>query len=185
VQARGGDADDRVARAHPLRAEHLRALDDAAGEARQVEVPGRVEPRHLGRLPAGQGAAHGRAGLGDRAHELRGLPGVEAADREVVEEGHRTRARAGEVVDAHRHQVLAQAADAPQLLRQQQLGADPVGAGDEHRLAHARGERQGGGEAGLPARDQRRDRLDVALRGVQVDPGVAVGQGGALHRAEP
>ena len=73
VEPGGGDPDDDVALAHAVGAEHLGALHHPAGEAGQVEVARRVEPGHLGRLAAGERAAHGGARLGDRAHQDRRL----------------------------------------------------------------------------------------------------------------
>ena len=67
--------------------------------------------------------------LGDVDAELAG--GV------VVEEEQRLGALHDDVVGAHRDQVDADRVVAAGLDRQAQLGADAVGAGDQHRLAVA------------------------------------------------
>ena len=164
--------------------QHLRALDHARGEAREVEVAGRVEAGHLGGLPAGQAATDGLAGRGDRADDHARLVRVEAPDRQVVEEDQRPRPGAGEVVDAHGHQVLAQPLEPAELAGQQELGAHPVGAGDQHRLAHAGRQRVRRGEAGL-ARHQGGQRVGVAARRLEIDPRVAVGERLGHGRAAP
>ena len=64
-------------------------------------------PGMLGGLAAEQRAAGLAAAVGDALDERRDALRVEAADRDVVEEEQRPRARAEHVVDAHRDQVDA------------------------------------------------------------------------------
>jgi hypothetical protein len=67
-------------------------------------------------------------------HGGRGIH-VEPAAGEVIEEEQRFGALHQDVIDAHRHQVLADGVVAVPLEGQLELGADAVGAGHQHRLA--------------------------------------------------
>ena len=109
----------------------------------------------------------------------------ELAGGEIVEEEQRLGALHQDVVDAHRHQVDADGVVAVELERQLQLGADAVGAGNQHRLleflgnldqrAEAADARQHFGAHG--ALGQRLDALDQGIAGVDIDAGIFVGNG--------
>ena len=105
---------------------------------------------------------------------------------EVVEEEQRLGALHEDVVDAHRDEVDADRVVAVERERELELGADAVGAGDEHRLAVAladldqRAEAADAGEhlGAQRALGERLDALDQRVAGVDVDAGVAIGKRG-------
>jgi hypothetical protein len=89
-----------------------------------------------------------------------------------------------EVVDAHGDEVGADAVMTPGGYRNLELGADPVGGGDQQRIAIAerrqvekRGETAQAGRTAAPRRGpgERLDRLDQGVAGVDVDTRLAVG----------
>ncbi|PWG75121.1 hypothetical protein DF186_14305, partial [Enterococcus hirae] len=101
----------------------------------------------------------------------------------VVVEEQRLGARDDEVVDDHRHEVDPDRVEAPQAPGQVDLGAHPVGAGHQHRLAEPR--RVEGAQATEPADaaehlgatragDLVPDELDRAVGSVEVHAGVGV-----------
>jgi hypothetical protein len=153
-------------------------------EAGQVVLPGRVEAGQLGRLPPDEGAAGLPAPLRDPLHHLGPLVGGEAAGGEVVEEEEGLGPDHRHVVDAHGHQVDPDRVVSGGGEGHLELGAHPVGPGDEHRLApalHVEGEEaaepadpgqdlrpQGGAGQGLQP-------LHEAIALVHVDARVAVG----------
>ena len=110
------------------------ALGHADGEADQVELARFHGARVLGHLAADQRAAGLAAALGHAGDELLDVVGVELADGDVVEEEQRLGAGAGDVVDAHGHQVDADGLEHARLLGDQRLGADAVGGRDQHRM---------------------------------------------------
>ena len=166
-RARDGVRASRSAPRRPPRSPPGRSARARRGRAsrRSRRPPGGIRPT---RRPSAIDATNSPASSGSRRPH-----------RQVVQEDQRPGAGAGHVVDAHRHEVLPQPLGPAELARQQELGAHSVGAGDEHRLAHAGRQRVGGREAGL-ARDQRAQGVGVPARGVEVDARVAVGKG-ALH----
>ena len=113
------------------------ALGDADREADQVELAGLHGAGVLGHLAADQRAAGLPAALGHALDQLLDVVGVELADGDVVEEEERLGALAHQVVDAHGHEVDADRVEAAGRLGDERLGADPVGGGDEHRVAVA------------------------------------------------
>ncbi len=112
-------------------------LDHADGESREVVLAVVVHAGHFGGLAADERAARRLAAGGDALDHVGGDVDVELAAREVVEEEQRLGALHEDVVDAHRDQVDADRVVAVERERELQLGADAVGAGDEHRLAEA------------------------------------------------
>ncbi len=116
---------------------------------------------------------------------------VERGGGEIVEEEKRLGALHDEVVHAHRDKVDANRRVLAAFDGDLELGADAVGRRDEHRIAKAGGlgvEQRA--EAAEPAHDAGArcggcgglDPLDQARSGVDIDPGVAVGQGIAFVR---
>jgi peptidoglycan/xylan/chitin deacetylase (PgdA/CDA1 family) len=105
---------------------------------------------------------------------------------EVVEEEQRLGALHQDVVHAHRHQVLAHRVVAVQLEGQLQLGADAVGAGDQHRLPVFLRDLEEGAEAAdaghhlgaQGASGERLDAFDEGIAGIDVDAGIAIGKWG-------
>ncbi len=149
-------------------------------KAGQIEVAGLIKAGQLGGLAPEQRAVDGRARGGDRADQHPGLAGVELADGEVVQEADRPGAGADQIVDAHRNEVLTQTLEQPRLPGEQQLGPDPVGTRQQHRLAHRR-QRDPAGESGHPAGDEPRDVGGVRTGRIEIDAGVAVRDLVAAH----
>jgi hypothetical protein len=161
------------------------ALDHADAEAGQVIVVVGVHAGHLGGLAAAQRATGELAAPGDPTDHRRRAVDVEAAAGVVVEEEQRLGAGHRDVVRAHRDEVDADGVVPVELLRNPQLGPDPVGARDQHRVAVAvqrqLEERPEAAEARHHPRPEggggeRLDAVDQAVAGVDVDAGVAVGE---------
>ncbi len=161
-----------------------RLLDDADGEAGEVVFAVGVHAGHLGRLAADQRAAGLLAARGDALDHQRRGGDVEPPAGEIVEEEQRLRALHEDVVGAHRDQVDADGVVPVERERELELGADAVGAGDQHRLAEAladldqRAEAADAGEhlgAHRPL-GERLDALDQRVAGVDVDARLAVRQ---------
>ena len=164
----------------PRAVEHLRPLDQADDEADELVVPRLVEAGHLGGLAAEQRAAVLPAAGGDAATTAPPSSRLEHAGRQVVQEEERLGALHQDVVDAVVDQVAADRGVVAGHLRHHQLGADPVGGGDEDRLGHPPelGPEQAaeaadlgehaGGEGGLR---QLLDAGEPLLLGVDVDAG--------------
>ena len=89
------------------------ALDDADGEADEVELARLHGAGVLGHLAADERAAGLPAALGHAFDELLDVVGVEPADGDVVEEEQRLGALAHEVVDAHGDEVDADRVNRP------------------------------------------------------------------------
>ena len=137
----------------------------------------------LGELAAGD-LDPGQLGAARQADaDLLADRGVGGRHGDVVEHRQRLGADADHVVDVHRHAVDADRVAAPELLGDQQLGADPVGGeGDPGPLVepdHARvvaGQRNLARGAAELDRAQRPDQPgDRRVRGPLVDPGLRVG----------
>ena len=174
----------RVARRHAVR-QQMPALRRADREAGEVVVAVAVQPGHLRRLAADQGAAGLVAARGDAGDHLPRLPRIQPAGGEVVQEEQRFGALHHDVVDAHRHQVDADGVVDAGLDRHLQLGADAVGGGDQHRIDEPRRlqveQRAEAAQAAHHAAPigrprQRLDRLHQRIGRLDVDAGGAVGQ---------
>ena len=160
------------------------ALDDPDAAAGQVELVGLHEPGMLGGLAADQRRAGRAAAGGDAADELGHADRVEPPDGDVVEEGQRLRPGAHDVVGAHRHEVDADRVEAADRGGDGRLRADPVGRGDEQRLAIAGRDGEPATEPAQPADDLgppgrvdvRAHEVDRPLPGRDVDPGAAIGR---------
>jgi len=178
-----GTIEQLVARHDRAAVDDALLLHHADTEAREVVFALGVHAGHLRGLAADQGAARLLAALRDALDHAGGDPGVELAAGEVVEEEQRLRALHQHVVRAHRHQVDADAVVPVQLEGELQLGADAVGARDEHRVLvlrrqlAQRAESADAGEHLGPQRAprERLDRLDQGVARVDVDARVAVG----------
>ncbi len=182
MRTRGGEPEDHVAGHDGRAVDDARLLDRAHRETGEVVLALRIHARHLRRLASDERAAGLLATPGDALDDLRGGADVELAAGEIVEEEKRLRALDENVVDAHRHEVDAHRVVAAELECQLELGAHPVGARHQHRIAKAladleqRPEAADAGEhlrahgalgEGLDALDQRVARVDV-------DAGIAV-----------
>ncbi len=136
VDAARGQAEDDVALAHVVLAQHFGRVHHAHAEAGEVVVVRGHDAGVLGHLAADEGAAGLAAPRGDAAHHLGHLLGAELAHRHVVQEEQRLGAGDHHVVGAHGHEVLAHGVVAAQTLGQGQLGTHAVGAAHEHRVLH-------------------------------------------------
>ena len=151
VQARRGDADERVARRHVGAGQDRVEGDRADGRPAQVEaVRGRVAADELGQ--DGELAARDldprRLGsdleaLADALERI----GVGLLDGEVVDHRDRLGADADQVVDVHRDAVDADRLEPPRLLGDDELGADAVGRQGDAELAASRGAPRRSGRA--------------------------------------
>ena len=121
-----------------------------------------------------------RQPLGDAAEDLAPGRHVELAGGQVVEEKQRFGAVHHQVVDAHGDEVDADGVVAPGGVGDLELGADPIGTGDQNGVAVARrleveerpeaAERRGHAGA-LRRGGQRLDGVDQRRAGVDVDAG--------------
>ena len=161
------------------------ALHRAHGKTGEIEVAGLVHARHLGGLAADQGAARGLAAGGDAFDDARRRLGLELAGGEIVEEKQRLGTLADKIVDAHGHEVDADAADLSGVDGDAQLGAHPVGRRDQHRVFEPRRfQVEQRAEAAEPGHDAGAvgaprggfDPLDEFIAGVDVDACVGIGQ---------
>ena len=161
-----------------------RSIAPTAKPARS-KSPAGVHARHLGGLAADERAPASAQPAAMPSITRAAASTVEPAGGEVVEEEQRLGALADQVVDAHRHEVDADGVEPAGVDREPELGADPVGRGDEDRVGVARGlEVEERAEAAEPrhhpgprgARRGRLDPLDERVAGVDVDAGLGVGQ---------
>ena len=111
---------------------------DADDEPGDVVLAVGVEAGHLGGLAAEQRAAVLAAAVGEPLDDLHGDVGVEPAGGQVVEEEQRLRALHEDVVDAVVDEVDADRVVHAGHERDAQLGADAVGARDQHRIVARR-----------------------------------------------
>ena len=191
----GGEPEQHVAGHDPVGAEQAVALHHAEGEPGQVVGLGLHRAGVLGRLPAEQGAAGQPAALGHPGDDGGHPRGVDPADGQVVEDEQRLGPGHDHVVDHHGDQVDADGVVAVEGLGDQQLGADPVAGRGQHRVATpARpvpGQPPQPGEPADAAEhlgavgrlDRGPHQRDRPVAGVDVDPGLGVGERLAVHRA--
>ena len=89
----------------------MAALHRAHGKSRQIEIALGVKARHFRRLAADQGAAGFLAGARDAFdHPRRGVH-IQLAGGVIIQKEKRLGALHDNVVDAHRHQILADAVE--------------------------------------------------------------------------
>ena len=191
MHTRGGEAEQHVALGHPRRQQRA-ALCGADGEAREVEVAGGIHAGHLRRFPTDECAASHATALGDTFDHLGRRVDRKPRAGEVVEEEQRLRPLTDQVVDAHRHEIDADPAEIPGVDRYAQLGAHPVGRGDQHRVGITRGRRvEQRGEAAEPGHAARApggrrggpDPLDKRVARGDVHTRLGIGQSfGAVRR---
>ena len=172
--------DQHVALADPLGAEQGVLLHDAHAEAREVELVVGHHARVLGGLAPEERAPRAPASFGDPGDELRDLLGHDAAHGHVIEEEQRLRARAHDVVGAHRDEIDPDGRSPAGATRDLELGADPVGRrGEQPPLT----DREEPGEPADDVGDLRSagaggkvgDQRDGLGGGLGVDTGAAVG----------
>ncbi|MCY1215461.1 hypothetical protein D9M72_273080 [compost metagenome] len=186
VRAAGRQAQHHVAGLDRLAGDDGGLFDRAHREAGQVVLAVGIHARHFGGFAADQRAARQFAALGDAAHHRRRRIHRKLAAAEIIQEEQRFRALHQDVVDAHGDQVDPHGVVAVPVERQAQLGAHAVGARDQHgfleRLRHfeqAAEAADTGQHAGAHGAGRKRfDTVDQGVACVDVDTGIAVGQGG-------
>ena len=165
---------------------------DADTESRQIVVLAVIHARHFGRFAAHQRATGLHAPIDDAGDEALTHPDVELAGRKVIEEKQRLGPLHHHVVDAHGDQVDAHRVVAAGVDGEAQLGADPVGSRHQHGLAVAiqRHFDQGAETAQAAqyfaahgALHVGLDAFDEFLAGVDIDSGLAIGDGGSLSHS--
>src|SRR4029077_7549505 len=107
---------------------------DTHRETRQVVVRILVEAGELRRLAAHQRHAVGEAGASHPGYQGCRLRSVQAPDAEVVQEEQWIGTLHGDVVDAVVYEVLAHRVVPIKRDRDLELGADPMGGSDQHRV---------------------------------------------------
>ena len=184
------DADHHVAGADAAPVEDLAFFHHAHGEAGEVVFAVGVHARHLGCLSTDECTAGLFAASGNAAHHCCGHIHVQLAAGEVVEKEQRFGALHQDVVDRHCHQIDAHRVVCAQLEGQLELGANTVSTRDQYGLAvlgRQTAQRAEATDAGHHLRPQgafgqRLDALDEFIASVDVDAGVAVGEGGGHGR---
>ena len=180
----GGQPEQHIAQNHALRqvAPPLHRADRKAG---QIEIAAVIHARHFRRLAADQRATTGFAAGRDAFDDASGLIDVQLAGGEIVEKEQWLRPLADQIVDAHRHQINADAVHIAGVDGDAQLGADPVGGGDQDRVHIARRlevkKRAKAAEARHGARPRRPlcrwfDPFDQEVAGINVHTGIGIGQ---------
>src|SRR4029079_19254490 len=137
VHAGGGQGEDDVSRFDIFPRQQRFALYRADGEAGEIVVAGRIDPRHLGGLAADQRRAGLLAAFGDAADHRWGHAEIELAGGEIVEKEQRLGALHDDVVDVHGDEVDADAVVNAGFDGEVELGADAVGGGDQHGVLEA------------------------------------------------
>ena len=133
---------------------HVRRRRSRRRSTMRASPPGRGRRRRamvgkLGGLAAEERTGAWRQPSATPLDDVGDALGVEPADRDVIVNS-TVCAAVSSVVHAHRHEGRARIAQPAGLALQHELGADSVGAGDEHRVAIGRPPRRG--------RRSRRDR---------------------------
>ena len=135
VQAAGGEAEEHIAVSRTAAADEIVSPDRTDYEAHEVEIAALVQTRQLGGLTADQSAS----GLSTRCchatDQFRDDALVESSDADIVKEEHGPGACRKDVVHAVVDDIDADGGVPVGGLRDFQLGADAIGAGDEQRFA--------------------------------------------------
>ncbi len=144
-----------------------------------------IEAGHFGRFAADQRATAFPAGARNTFDDRRGIVHVQLGARVVIEKEQRFRALHHDVVDAHRHQVLADAAERSRVDGDFKLRADAVCGGHQHRIGETGSlQIEQSAEtaqirirAGAPRRLRSGcDSVDEFLAGVDVDTGFFISE---------
>ena len=155
-----------------------------------------IDAGHFGGLAADQGAADLAAGRRDTFDHLGAGLRIELAAGEIVEKEQRLGALHHKIVDRHGDEIDADRVVAAGLDGDLDLGADPVGRGDQDRIVKARGLEVeqaaesadlGTGAGARGGTHQRLDQIHHAVSGVDIDTGVRVASlihGNAPNRIE-
>ncbi len=111
---------------------HLGTLDGSEDEAGHIEIALREDAGHFGGLAADERAADLGAGPGHTLDQRGNDIGSQDAHVDVVKEQDGLRAAHYHVIDAGAHEVFSDALEPAGHHGQLELGADRIGAGDEH-----------------------------------------------------
>ena len=107
-------------------------LNNAHAEACEIVVALVVHTWHLGRFAADERAAGESAAFDDAGDDALGNVDLQLAGGIVVEKEERFGALYGNIVDAHADEVDTNAVVMTGIDGKSQLGADPIGARDQH-----------------------------------------------------
>ncbi len=188
MRAARGQANEDVARNDARTVDGPRLFDDTDGKAREVVLAGDECFWMLSGFAADQCAtglfATRRNALDDGGRDI----DVKTLANVIVEEEERLGALHQDVVDAHRHQIDADGVVLVHGKRELELGADAVGARDQHRLAVTLGKLDERTEAADPGQHlgpqcalrERLDRIDQTISCIDVDTGVAIREGSLI-----
>src|SRR2546421_3332032 len=180
----GSEPEDHIARYDGAAIDDAILLDHADAEPGEVVFARRIHAGHLGRLAADQRAAGEFAAARNALDDLRGDLRIEFAAGEIVEKEQRLGALYEHVVGAHRYKIDADGVVAAEGEGELQLSAHAIRARDQYGVtvflrqlaqrAETTDSRQDFGAQRFTR--VRLDRLDQRIAGVDVDPGVAVGE---------
>jgi len=137
VRAAGGQSDQHAVLVDTGSVDQLIALDRTNRKARQIVLACAVHSRHFSGLAADQRTSRPSAALGDSGNNGRCGVYVQLAAGEIVEKEQRFCAADQNVVDAHGHEVNADAVVDASLAGQQKLGPHAVGTRHQHRVTVA------------------------------------------------
>ena len=155
VGAAGGQGDQGIPFADLAAVDDLALLHHTDAETGDVVIFPFIHARHLGGFAAYQGTAGLLAASTDAGDHGRSGVDVQFASGIVVEEEEGLGALHDQVIDAHGHQIDAHGVVLLQVDGKAQLGAHPVGAGDQHRLLVARRDLTQGPKAAKTTKDFR------------------------------
>ena len=187
MNARGSETQDDIALGDRAAVDPLAALHGAHREAGQIVVARGIHARHFGGLAADQGAAYFLTGLSDAGDDGAARRHIELSGREIVEEEEGFGALDHQIVDAHGHQIDADALMAAAGDGNFELGAHPVGGGNQDRIFEARRlqveKRAKAAESCVGALARGRfgewlDRVDKRVARIDIDAGRTVGVAG-------
>ena len=121
------------------------AVDDcglfgnADREASQIVLVFVIHARHFSGFAADQTGTGLYAAVGNAGHDLLEQCWIVLAAGDVIQEEQRLGTLGGDIVDAHGHAVDADGVVLVGHLGNDQLGADAIGAGNQHRLLVSEG----------------------------------------------
>ena len=134
MHAGGRQADKHVALSDGGAVDDSGLFGHADREASQIVLVLVIHARHLGGLAADQTGTGLHAAVGHAGDDLLEQSRIVLAAGDVIQEEQRLGALGGDIVDAHGHAVDADGVVLVGHLGHDQLGADAVGAGNQHRL---------------------------------------------------
>jgi hypothetical protein len=189
VRSARRQADQDVTRADGAAVDDARFLYDADTKTGQIVIGFGIHAGHFSRLAADERCAGLAAAFCNPGDNPPRRIHLELPGGVVVQKKQRLGTQHGDVIDAHGNQIDADRVVTPHLDRQLELGAYPVGARDQHRLAIAV-DRQleqppKAAEAAehtdtAGALNQRFDGLDELIAGIDVHTRAAVGHVGRV-----